>query len=917
MRRADSSRVFARGTTRACALVVGVVASACGPERPAADAARRSPFAEADSLRDMRRFAAAHPRYRVLRDSFALAGDTANWWYAQLWWAQTLMRVGEAESSAVAIRDAMQLAGADRERQAWGLLMQCGLASRTGRGDDAVRDCGRARVLAEGVANGNLLARIHLQLGTVYSRRGLFPQAVAETERALALERRHGRVPQQLAGVLNSMGVEYAAVGRLTDADRAYEEGLQVARALADTSTAGVLRSNLAALRAYAGRTDDAIALMSESLDAAQVIGDTSGMVYAFNSLAAYYLDVGNRAAARAYLERSLAAGTAQSPAIYRVVALVNLARIELAEGRIRAADSVSSAAVALTEGGGFVFERVRAYQVRCAVALRRRDVPGARRALAAAHALADSLGSPQVEVDLLTLEGRVRELERRSDAAQAFLQAIDLLESWRGRLALGDLRLGLAEPRWQVYEGAIRTLLAAGDTAGAFVVGERARARTLLEILAERDPGPGADARPALRQRLRQRFEQRRGTTDPGDQRTLDAEIRALTASLGRMEGALPRAELLAPRPASVELVRTRLLASGDAALLAVFWGDSAVYGWWVERDAVTARRLGSADSLSAVVEFLRRRIERTADDTLWKRAAEHAYTRLLAPFGRRVPATLLVIPDGPLAHVPLEVLVPSRGALPLAADHALVYGPSASVLAALAAETRPARWSRSMLAVGNPQGSSWGAGSDMVRRRTPEPPPLRLPNAEREARALAALYAGRGADLLLGRRVTQARWMALSPARYRYLHFATHARVSDREPERSALLLADGPLDVPAIRRLSINAELVTLSACETALGREVRGEGTIGLAHAFLSAGARGVVVSLWPVADRSTDRFMRDFYGALHAGAPAADALVTARRQWIVTPSGVRHPASWAPFILVGAVGPRPPADVPSN
>ena len=106
-----------------------------------------------------------------------------------------------------------------------------------------IADCGRARELAIAAPDGELEARVHFALGTIYSRRALYRQSVAETERALALERRHGRSPNQLAGVLNSMGVEYAAVGRLTEAATSYEEGLRLARSLADTSTAAVIIS--------------------------------------------------------------------------------------------------------------------------------------------------------------------------------------------------------------------------------------------------------------------------------------------------------------------------------------------------------------------------------------------------------------------------------------------------------------------------------------------------------------------------------------------------------------------------------------------------------------------------------------------------------------------------------------------------
>ncbi|MGE0552089.1 MAG: CHAT domain-containing protein [Gemmatimonadales bacterium] len=866
-----------------------------------------SPFATADSLLAERRFAQAHPHFRRLRDSLAATTDTAGWWKAQLWWAQTLLRLGRADSSEAAIRDALALAGTDPARQGWTLWLRCGVSSRLGRFEAAIADCGRARELARQAPDGELEARVHFALGTIYSRRALYRQSVAETERALELERRHGRVPQQLAGVLNSMGVEYAAVGRLPDAAAAYEEGLALARRLADTSTASVLISNLAALRSYTGRLDLAIELMEESLQLARAVDDSSSIGYALTWLGDYYRKAGNRTEARARLTQALAISPSQVPAVYRVGALVNLGLIEMAEGSPGQAATTLEAALPEAVRSGFGLERFEIHAALAALAIGRRDAREARRQAGQARSIGDSLGSPDVEFRTLELEGRVREIEPRSDPTGPFLQAIELLESWRGRLAMGDLRLGLAEPRWSVFEGAIRTLLARGDTVAAFEVSERARARQLLEILAERNPSDSASPAAGLKQRLRERFEER-GALGDSAARVLDLEIAALTDSLTAIEAAEvardPGRAARYPRPTSATRIRTALLGPGRA-LVAFFWGDSTVYGWWLTRDAIQARRLGPSDSMAASLDFLRDAILRPARDTLWVGAATRSYDRLLGRFPLDTATTLIALVDGPLTRVPLEALVPRAGGPPLGATHRIVYGPSASVLAALTEAPVPRRWERAVLAVGNPGGLPAREPGSSLRGG----PRANLPNAEQEAREIVALYREQGADLLTGRGASVDRWVRHRPARYRYLHFATHATADDREPDGGQLFLAGGALDLPAIRRLQLTADLVTLSACETALGREVRGEGVIGMAQAFLAAGARGALVSLWPVADRSTADFMTAFYRRIHAGESAPSALLAVRRDAVISGGPASHPALWAPFVLLGL----PPSD----
>ncbi len=148
---------------------------------------------------------------------------------------------------------------------------------------------------------------------------------------------------------------------------------------------------------------------------------------------------------------------------------------------------------------------------------------------------------------------------------------------------------------------------------------------------------------------------------------------------------------------------------------------------------------------------------------------------------------------------------------------------------------------------------------------------------------------------------------------ARYRIVHFATHSRIDTRLPALSGVLLSEvgadgaprqGLLSLEDIYNLRLGADLVVLSGCETALGREVRGEGLVGLTRGFFQAGATRVVASLWPVQDRATAELMSHFYRAmLRDGQSPAAALREAQlalahdRRWA-------DPYYWAGFILLG-------------
>lgn len=888
---------------RLAAVAVILLHTACGEGRRVSTGSELgTPFALADSLRDEGRFLRAHPLYRALRDSFAAAGDSTNLWRAQVWWAYTLIRTNQTDSARAALDTALQLSREEPKREALTRWVQCARFSRVGLSDSAIAECGQSLRLAEATADDELQARIHHQLGTIHSRLGHYRASVDETERTLALHRRHDHPRHLVMGTFNSMGIEYAAVGRLGEAEKMYQEGLGLADSTRYLWTTAILKSNLAYLRLSTGDLPDALRLMMESLEQASQVPDTQSMVYAHNSLAEFYLRAGNRARARHHLEQS-AAINQRVTLIFRVMTLLNLGLLESADSNLALAETRLKAAMALADTAGFDLQRVNARAGLSRLAVKQGNPAAALRWADAAVSIANQLEAPDAQIDALEARAAALEAAQRSDAGDGYLKGIDLLESWRGRLALGDLRMGVAEPRWSVYEGAIRTLLKRGRHAEALHVADRARARLLLELMAERDASrPAASPLDEVRRRLRAVFEERAAVPGAEEQAARDREIERLTDSLEVLE---ERESTRYPTAAPVGKLQAELLGSGRG-LLSFFWGDRDVYGWWVTSDTVRMARLGPVDSLAALVDFLRNSIDSPAEDTAWIRPARRAFGRFIAPLRPSPTPEILVVADGPLAHVPLEVMVPSPGQVPWGTSTRFIYGPSATVLLTLRQLPPGQRWDRTMLAVGSPTGMTGGGSRPEERTGTFMDPPAPLPYAGLEARALRDLFRQGGADLLLDSEATPARWVAQDPSRYRYLHFAAHARVSDSRPEDTHLVLTGGDLGLSDIRRLHLQADLVTLSACETALGKRVRGEGIIGLPHAFLAAGARGVLVTLWRIGDRSAADFMGDFYRELHGGTSPAEALMVVRRRWIASGGAAAHPAHWAPFVLVGGM-----------
>jgi len=166
-------------------------------------------------------------------------------------------------------------------------------------------------------------------------------------------------------------------------------------------------------------------------------------------------------------------------------------------------------------------------------------------------------------------------------------------------------------------------------------------------------------------------------------------------------------------------------------------------------------------------------------------------------------------------------------------------------------------------------------------------------------------------GREVLIGLDASEGHIKSRDLTRYQYLHFAVHGILAFDFPylNEPALVLAidpdakeDGFLTLSEIYGLKLNADLVTLSACKTGLGLRVAGEGVIGLTRAFINAGARSVLVSLWEVADESTALFMEKFYQQLTQGIDKVEALKKAKQY--LRMKGYENPYFWAPFILIG-------------
>jgi len=261
---------------------------------------------------------------------------------------------------------------------------------------------------------------------------------------------------------------------------------------------------------------------------------------------------------------------------------------------------------------------------------------------------------------------------------------------------------------------------------------------------------------------------------------------------------------------------------------------------------------------------------------------------------------------------------------------NFATVYAPSASALVTVRAiNEQVAAPTKALLAFGDPiappaperkTASDDGTRTALPGLDTPVTDEYgergfsftRLPYTREEVLGISKLYSAAQREIYLGDQAREETVKSEKMDQFRYIHFASHGFIDESKPGRSGILLSrdahsaeDGVLQMGEIMRLKLNADLVTLSACNTGLGKLMDGEGILGLTRAFFYAGARNITVSLWNVNDSSTSALMKVFYENLNRGLSKSAALRQAKLTLLRGKEAAwRHPYYWAAFVLVG-------------
>lgn len=836
------------------------------------------------------------------------------------------------------------------------------------------------------------------------------------------------------AETLTNMGYAYDDLGEIARALFYYERALSLLEDVNEPRSKAQVLTAIGGVYSWQGEKQKALRFHNQAVQLFQMIGDRNGEAASLNGIGYVYDDMGGKQKALEFYTRALQLYRAAGNRHYEGITMGYVARmyfwlddlpgaLDFFEQKLALSRSLSNrrmeaytlkdlgvifdllgskqkaldyfnAALSLSQevndrrGMAYVISNIGYIHERAGD--KQKALGFYDEALALIHAAEDRKGEAATLYNMARVERDLSQLDR---AKEHIKTSLSIVESLRSKVISQELRTSYFASVRQHYQLYIDVLMSmhkqspgAGYDVEAFEISERARARSLLELLIEAraDIRRDVDAillqrEQALQQLLNAKAEHQVRLLNSKHTEEQAAAIKKEIADLTnqyeevgtQIRASSPHyAALTQPQPLSLSEVQQKVL-DPETLLLEYALGDETSYLWLVTQDSFTVFNLpGRAfieEAARQVYDLLIANNQRKPGETLQQRqsriaqaeaqfpeAAARLSRMLLEPVSSQLGTKrLVIVADGALQYIPFAALpAPDeaassvKNAPPLIAAHEVVSLPSVSALAVLRKETAgrcPAakavalladpvfekddvrvkrlknryRNNRSVLASSN---DDLTLKQDLFRSSV-EPESSdeelifqRLPFAGLEAAAIIKLVPRRERKLALD--FDASRETAMNPelGQYKIVHFATHGLLHTMHPELSGIVLSlidergknrDGFLRLNEVYNLKLPVDMVVLSACQTALGKEIKGEGLIGLTRGFMYAGAARVVASLWKIDDRASAELMSYFYQGMFgpqrlrptAALKAAQVAMWKQDRW-------KSPYYWAAFVLQG-------------
>jgi CHAT domain-containing protein/Tfp pilus assembly protein PilF len=684
-----------------------------------------------------------------------------------------------------------------------------------------------------------------LKSGSILNNLSKYADALASLDKALEINIELNE-KSGISDALNQIGFAYLKMGDYNKAMEKFNEAIKITKEQEDQWGLAGVYNNLGVMLQNVGRTEKALEYYKNALSMYEELKDSSSILITLNNIGTTYFDVKDYLKAEEYYMRGLNLSRELQEKDQEANYLLNLANDQSIMGKTD--------------------EALTNYMTGFEIAKR--------------------LNNPDVTWRFIA--GLAENYETRQEydkVVELNDTALKILEGLRSTLPSEDFKTTFMAKERLVFEDIIN----------------------LLGVLHEKDKTKGYDT-------LAFSYEERSKSR---------ALLDLLTESADNISKKTDKRSEELNKPEPISIYETQGLCSDrNTIILEYSVGDSSSYLWVITQKDHKLFKLPDIKTLQEQITTIRFALldPKQGVSEFFMQAGISLYEELIKPAEPFLSkkSKLVIIPDGVLYYLPFEVLLsdnrkPVREAsfsdFPfLIKKYPVSYAQSASVLKTLLSKRNTIGESgedqRRLIAFGDP------VYEDTLNKSWIIYP--RLEFSGREVENIASFFTGVSSDIYLRGKVTEENLKENKELnKFRYIHFATHGLIDEEKPDLSSLVLTsrknsgeDGFLQATEIFDLKLNADLGVLSACQTGLGKLVRGEGMVGLTRAFMYAGTPSVLVSLWSVSDISTGILMREFYKNLIMNKLGkTDALQKAQLA-MISDEKYAHPFYWAPFVLIG-------------
>ncbi|MGB8685888.1 MAG: CHAT domain-containing tetratricopeptide repeat protein [Microcoleus sp.] len=800
------------------------------------------------------------------------------------------------------------------------------------------------------------------QQGTAEALKG----AIALFEQALKLYREAGEKYEQAASLL-VIGRIYSDLGEQQKALEYYNQSLPLFRATGDAEAEATTLNNIAAVYSELGEKQKALEYLSQSLPLFRAVADRHGEASILNNIGFVYSDLGEQQKALKYYNESLLLKRAIGDRSGEATTLNNIGLVysDLGENQ-KALEYYSQSLplfLAIGDRRGEATTLTNIGSVYSHLGEEQKALEYYNQSLPLSRAVGDASTEAGI---LYKIAVSKRDRGNLTEALNDIESSLKIIENLRTKIASPELRTSYFATVQNYYELYIDLLMQlhkthpkSGYDTKALEASERSRARSLLELLQESNANIREGISPDLLQQERsvqqqlnaiekQRIEAvsypnpNQNKVDEIDKQRL-ALLQQYQQIQTQIRTASPRyAALTQPQPLTLPEIQKQILDE-NTILLQYSLGKNRSYLWVVTSTKLTSYELPKRAEIETAARNFRTAITSSIYRNIPQKTAQASANLgqlILQPAAAELgDKRLLIVPDGVLHYTPFPALTIFQTAgqnanIPLIAQHEIITLPSASTLASLRqnyGDRKPPSQTLAILAdpvfsitderikgkltqetTEKLESNNLGLNRSL-RASDLAWPPDRLPFTRQEAQTILSLVPSASSSQKFDFDASRTTATDGSLANYQIIHFATHGIANSQNPELSGIVMSmvddqgnllNGFLRLTDIFNLKLSANLVVLSACQTGMGQNIKGEGMVGLTRGFMYAGAQRVAVSLWSVDDEGTSVLMQNFYQKMLQQKLAPAAALRAAQMEMMQQSKWKSPYYWAAFTLQG-------------